>query len=179
MSSVRVYGEQRDLSFFLYEKHLANKFFAAHVRAQKMGITADVLTRDSQTSSGYWEIVQDSLADLVRIQLGRCYDKEGHPDLYNYVRGLRGGAVWQVAFPNLFVTLAPAEWRITLPYFLQPYMKNICAGSYLITLHIFYLTCTVWAFLAARTGNRWFTVLEWVKKTEYQGRGTEHSHIAA
>ena len=25
----------------------------------------------------------------------------------------------------------------------------------------------------------WFTVLEWVKKTEYQGRGTEHSHIAA
>ena len=28
-------------------------------------------------------------------------------------------------------------------------------------------------------GNRWFTVLEWVKKTEYQGRGTEHTHIAA
>ena len=87
--------------------------------------------------------MQDSLADLVRIQLGRCYDKEGHPDLYNYVRGLRGGAVWQVAFPNLFITLAPAEWRIPLPYFLEPYKKNICAGAYLITLHIFYLTCTV------------------------------------
>ena len=28
-------------------------------------------------------------------------------------------------------------------------------------------------------GNRWFTVLESVKKTEYQGRGTEHTHIAA
>ena len=82
------------------------------------------------------EIVQDSLADLVRIQLGRCYDKEGHPDSYNYVRGLRGGAVWQVAFPNLFITLAPAEWRISLPYFLEPCKKNICAGSYLITLHI-------------------------------------------
>ena len=123
--------------------------------------------------------MQDSLADLVRIQLARCHDKEGHPDLYNYVRGLRGGAVWQVAFPNLFITLAPAEWRFPLPYFLHPYKKNICAGSYMITLHIFYLTCCIWAFLASRLGNRWFTVFEWVKKTEYQGRGTEHSHIAA
>ena len=82
------------------------KHFAAHSRAQRFGITADILTRDSQGSAGYWEIVQDSLADLVRIQLGRCYDKEGHPDLYNYVRGLRGGAVWQVAFPNLFTCLS-------------------------------------------------------------------------
>ena len=178
-SGVRVYGESNHLAFFLYEKQLAMKYFAAHSRAQRLGITADILTRDSQGAAGYWEIVQDSLADLVRIQLGRCYDKEGHPGLYNYVRGLRGGAVWQVAFPNLFITLAPAEWRIPLPYFLEPYKKNICAGAYLITLHIFYLTCTVWAFLAARSGNRWFTVLEWVKKTEYQGRGTEHSHIAA
>ena len=97
------------------------------------GVTADVITRDSQGSSGYWEIVQDSLADLIRIQQGRCYDKEGHPDLYNYVRGLRGGAVWLVAFPNLFIPLALAEWRFPLPYFLQPYKKNICAGSYLIT----------------------------------------------
>ena len=146
-SGVRVYGESNHLAFFLYEKQLAMKYFAAHTRAQRFGITADILTRDSQGSAGYWEIVQDSLADLVRIQLGRCYDKEGHPDLYNYVRGLRGGAVWQVAFPNLFITLAPAEWRFPLPYFLQPYKKNICAGSYLITLHIFYLTCTIWAFL--------------------------------
>ena len=178
-SGVRAYGESHHLAFFLYEKQLAMKYFAAHTRAQKFGITADILTRDSQGSAGYWEIVQDSLADLVRIQLSRCYDKDAHPDLYHYVRGLRGGAVWQVAFPNLFITLAPAEWKFPLPYFLEPYKKNVCAGSYLITLHIFYLTCTVWNFLAARTGNKWFTVLEWVKKTEYQGRGTEHTHIAA
>ena len=178
-SGVRVYGENNKLAFFLYEKQLAMKYFGAHTRAQRLGITADILTRDSQGSAGYWEIVQDSLADLVRIQLGRCFDKEGHPDLYHYVRGMRGGAVWQVAFPNFFLTLAPAEWRFPLPYFLVPYKKNICAGSYLITLHIYYLTCTIWSFLAGRMGNRWFTVLESVKKTEYQGRGTEHTHIAA
>ena len=60
-------------------------------QGQRYGLTADVMTRHSQASAGYWEIVQDSLSDLVRIQLGRCYDKEGHPDLYNYVRGRRAG----------------------------------------------------------------------------------------
>ena len=31
LSGVRVYGEQRDLTFFLYEKQLASKYFNAHV----------------------------------------------------------------------------------------------------------------------------------------------------
>ena len=31
LSSVRLYGEQRDLPFFLYEKQLASKYFNAHV----------------------------------------------------------------------------------------------------------------------------------------------------
>ena len=78
LSSARVYGEQRDLPFFLYEKHLANKYFNAQVRAKSLGVTADVMTRDSQASTGYWEIVQDSLADLVRIMLVRCYDDKNY-----------------------------------------------------------------------------------------------------
>ena len=41
LSSVRVYGEQRDLPFFLYEKYLAAKFFTAECRAQQMGVTGD------------------------------------------------------------------------------------------------------------------------------------------
>ena len=90
LSSVRVYGEQRDLPFFLYETHLAQKYFQAHVRAKRLGVTADVLTRDSQTSTGYWDIVQDSLADLVRIMLRRCYDQENYPELYHHCRDLRG-----------------------------------------------------------------------------------------
>ena len=53
LSSVRVYGEQRDLSFFLYERYLANKFFSAQVRAKRMNVTADIMARDSQVSSGY------------------------------------------------------------------------------------------------------------------------------
>ena len=50
------------------------KYLAAHTRAQRFGITADILTRDSQGSAGYWEIVQDSLADLDRP---RVADRHG------------------------------------------------------------------------------------------------------
>ena len=51
LSSVRVYGEQRDLAFFLYERQMAGKFFNAQVRTKRVGLTADVLMRDSQSSS--------------------------------------------------------------------------------------------------------------------------------
>ena len=122
LSSVRAYGEHRDLTFFLHEKHLASKYFHAQVRAQRLGVTADVLTRDSQTSAGYWEIVQDALADLVRVMLSRCYDQNGYPELYKNCRGLRG-EVWMCAYPNLFLTIAPAEW--TFPHLDQPIRKRL------------------------------------------------------
>ena len=36
----------------------------------------------SSLPSGYWEFVQDSLADLMRIMLVRCFDAEGHPEVF-------------------------------------------------------------------------------------------------
>ena len=156
LSSVRVYAEQRDLAFFLYEKHLAMMFFSAHTRAQRMGITGDVMARDSQVSAGYWEIVQDSLADLVRIMLGRCYDEKNHKQLYDHVRGLRG-QVWLCAYPNLFITIAPAEWKFFRPYFLQPYLQCVWAGAYLMALHMYFLVrsmCFSWQ-AATATSSSW------------------------
>ena len=58
-----------------------------------MGVTADVMARDSQTSTGYWEVVQDALAFLVRSMLVRCYDEKNYSQLYEHVRNLRG-QVW-------------------------------------------------------------------------------------
>ena len=135
LSEVRLYGEHRDLPFFLYEKHLAHKYFAAQSLGQRKGVTADVLARDSQTSSGYWEIVQDALADLVRIMLVRCYDEQNYPQLYEHVRNLRG-QVWLCAFPNLFITIAPAEWKFPRPYYLEPYANCVFAGAYIMALHM-------------------------------------------
>lgn len=155
LSSVRVYAEQRDLSFFLYEKQIAMKFFAAHTRSQRMNVTADVMTRDSQSSAGYWEIVRDALADLVRIMLLRCFDEKNHKQLYDGVRDMRG-QLWLCAFPNLFITIAPAEWTFPRPYFLDVYSNCVFAGAYLMSLHMYCLVRCVWLFLANRWGNRCF-----------------------
>ena len=43
----------------------------------------------------------------------------------------------------------------------------------------YYLVRCMWLFLATRYGHQFFEVFEWVCKTEYQGRGTPHWHIAA
>ena len=37
LSEIRLYGEHRDLPFFLYEKHLAHKYFAAQSLGQRKG----------------------------------------------------------------------------------------------------------------------------------------------
>ena len=178
-SEVRAYAENPDLAFFLYETQLARKFFHAHSRGQKLGVTADVLMRHSQVTSGYWEIVRDALADLVRVQMAKCHDREGHPDLYKAVRDAHGDASWMVAFPNLFITIAPAEWRFPLPYWMEPYRTCLSGGAYLIGLHMYFLVLSMWGFLSNRFGHRWFRVLEYAVRTEYQGRGTPHWHICA
>ena len=159
LSSVRAYGEDRDLSFFMYEKSLATTYFNANVRAQKLGVTADVMARDSQASAGYWEIVRDALADLVRIMLHRCYDAVNYKQLYNHVRNLRGEEVWLCAFPNLFITIAPAEWTFPRPYFLEPYKEYISGCAYMMALHMYYLVRCIWGLLSSRFGLRFFIVL--------------------
>ena len=159
MSNVRAYAEDRGLTFFLYEKALAQKFFNAQVRAQKLGAPADVMTRGSQASAGYWEIVRDALSDLVRIMLIRCYDEANHKQLYDHVRDLRG-QVWLCAFPNLFITIAPAEWSFPRPYLLKPYKDYISGCGYIMALHMYYLVRSMWGMLSNKFGHRFFIVLE-------------------
>jgi len=48
-----------------------------------------------------------------------------------------------------------------------------------MALHMYYLVRCVWMFLVNRFGHKFFIVFEWCMKTEYQGRGTPHWHIAA
>ena len=133
---MRRYAEHRDLAFFMYEKHLASTYFAAHCRAKDFGVTADVMARTSQLTAGYWEIAQDALVDVVRLMMQRCNDAEGYPELFKYVHGLHGQP-YLCGVPNLFITIAPAEWRFPKPYFPEPYAKVIFAGAYLMALHMF------------------------------------------
>ena len=80
--------------------------------------------------------MRDALADLARIMLARCFDEENHKPLYGQVRGVRGD-LWLCAFPNVFITIAPAEWTFPRPYFLEAYLRCVFAGAYLMALHMF------------------------------------------
>ena len=151
---------------FLKDKNMYYKAFLDHQKAL-LG-----------SYSGYWEIVRDALANLVSIMMDRCYDEINHKQLYDHVRGLRG-QVWLCAFPNLFITIAPAEWTFPRPYFMEPYLDCVFASAYIMALHMFFLVRCIWGLLANRWGHRFFLVFEYVVKTEYQGRGTLHPHIAA
>merc|ERR1712015_532482 len=109
----------------------------------------------------------------------RCYGSVNHKQLYNHVRGLRGEEVLLCAFPNLFITIAPAEWTFPRPYFLEPYKQYITGCADIMALHMYYLVRSIWGLLSNRFGHRLFIVLEYSMKSEYQGRGTSHWHIAA
>ena len=62
---------------------------------------------------------------------------------------------------------------------MQPYVNCVFAGAYIMALHMFCVVRCIWGLLANRWGHRFFVVYEYVVKTEYQGRGTPHWHIAA
>lgn len=109
-----------------------------------------------------------------------CHDRESFPHLYDRVRGFRGEAAL-VAFPNLFITITAAEWKFPRPHFLRPYVAAgyLYAGAYLLALHMHWLVRSVWGLLANAFGHKFFIVMEWVVRLEYQGRCTPHWHIAA
>ena len=118
-------------SFFSHcEMYVISTVVISHCR--KYG---DVMARDSQASAGYWEIVQDALADVVRVMLSRCFDAEKYPQLAAHCRNLRG-ELWVCAFPNLFVTVAPAEWKFQMPYFIHAYINWVVGGAYIMSLHM-------------------------------------------
>ena len=100
--------------------------------------------------------------------------------LHSRVRGFRGQAAL-IAFPNLFLTITSAEWKFPRPYWLRPYISAgfVYSCAYLFALHMHWLVMCVWGFLSNIFGHKFFIVLEWVVRLEYQGRCTPHWHIAA
>ena len=113
----------------LHERHLAQTYYSALVRSKDFGVTADVMARSSQLSCGFWDATQDALADLVRIITNCCCDVGGaYPELHQHSQSLSGQAT-VCGFPNLFITIAPAEWKVYRPHLLEPYVNCMFAGA--------------------------------------------------
>ena len=111
-------------------------------------------------------------------------DSPDHPRLYAHVHG--GREERSMAYPNVFITIAPAEWRFPLHYEVFQHWKHNEAHTHpqdlsriqgLLTMHLHNVLVTVLGGILK--DKDWFDeVYEHVIRVEFQERGTLHVHIA-
>ncbi|CAK0880619.1 unnamed protein product, partial [Prorocentrum cordatum] len=151
-SRCRTYGDAEavpDLAFLLYDMVTAQRISASIAIAERQGITPDVVADNSSTSESYWR--------------------------HEQLRGQRR------AFPNLFITIAPAEWKVLLhePLFADwkaADRMSACQG--MLSEHIYDQLYD--GMKQILRPNEFFEeVFDYVIRLEFQGRKTEHIHIAA
>ena len=85
------------------------------------------------------------------------------------------------AFPNLFITVAPAEWKVLLhqPLFADwKAADRISACQGLLSEHIYDIFYDAMKQIL-RPNDYFDCVFDYVIRLEFQGRKTEHIHIAA
>ena len=82
--------------------------------------------------------------------------------------------------PNIFITVSPAEWHFPLPWgVLGRYGACLHRGLGMLALHMFNIVTKFMVLYIFADGVFFSTVLAHVVRTEYQGRGTPHWHLAA
>lgn len=165
MSRCLDYEEDHDLHAFLYDCYMARRITSVVAMADKQRIAPDRAASKMQNFEEFWHTERAKLEDMCR-----------------QMRGL----------PNLFLTIAPAEWRVQHHRGLQHWRKvhnKLSEGAPLMTLH---LHRTIGEFLAKvllRRGARDESdpgrkagleeVFEYSLRYEFQDRGTLHVHVVA
>ena len=114
----------------------------------------------------------------------RCEDADNYPELWAYCHA---GQPRALAYPNVFITIAPAEWEFPLhiplfhawkkPVDFPTNPRDLSDVQGPLTLHIYNVLMAVVTQLLG--SDEFFDkVWEHVIRGEFQGRGTLHIHIA-
>jgi len=127
-------------------------------------------------SESYWRHEQDISADMLRQMRLRC-DDPAEEVLYNYCHTL--GTEQHLWAPNFFITIAPAEWKVQMPTFLEDLFKadKISEASGMVALHFYHILHVLMKEVLL-PGNFFEHVFHYCIRTEFQGRGTVHIHVA-
>ena len=110
-----------------------------------------------------------------------CRESSAGDEIHNYQNCLLFSTVGtSLEFPNLFITIAPAEWKFPMHCSAQAYYpdrgQDIAAFS---TIHMYRLIRDTMEAMLLENSSQWFTkVFHYVIRLEYQQRGTIHFHIA-
>ena len=105
------YNMDPKLIFLLHDMALSRSTIATITVAEQRGLSPEVLADNRKQSEAYWRHEQDYLCDIVRQMARRCCDAEKHPNLWAYCHA---SVPRSLAYPNVFITIAPAEWMFPL-----------------------------------------------------------------
>ena len=179
LSPCAAYVMQPLLTFLLYDIGMARRLTLALSVADKRGFSGEIATDHYTDSESYWRHEQDISCDMVRQMSILCdvVPAEGvDPTIYEFCHNETEPG--RLAFPNHFITIAPAEWLFPLPAWLQDLAAtNLSDISGVVALHTYHvLMVTLTAILRE---NVWFSsVFHYCIRVEFQGRGTIHVHVA-
>ena len=106
--------------------------------------SAEIATDHYTDSESYWRHEQDFSCDGVRQMSALC-DVEpvqgADRTIYDFCH--KPSAPARIAYPNHFITIAPAEWLFPMPAWLQDLTaNNLSDVSGLVALHIYHVLMT-------------------------------------
>ena len=151
-SRVADYSCDFKLQCLIYDIYLARSIYGAVKTAEDHGACPDAITGTNRKFDSYWLQQREVLVDRCRL----------------------------LGYPNLFITIAPAEWAYPLHSALLGAYKseqriNECQG--LLTIHL-HRTLLATMDDILRT-SQWFTMKDYSLRVEFQARGTLHIHLCA
>ena len=167
--------------FYLHDCFFARMLLSKMTVAEQHGVTPDITADSTVQSESYWRHEQDITADIVRQMHHLCRESVAGDEISTYQNSLLFH--WcdtSLEFPNLFVTIAPAEWKFPMHCSAQAYYPDrghdMAAFS---AIHMYQLVRDTMEAMLNESNSRWFTkVFHYIIRLEYQQRGTIHFHIA-
>ena len=179
LSPCVAYIMQPLLTFLLYDIGMARRLTCALSVAGKHGFSREIVTDHYTDSESYWRHEQDISCDMVRQMSVLCDvvpEDDADRTIYEFCHNETSPG--RLAFPNFFITIAPAEWLFPLPAWLQDLVVgNLSDVSGVVALHVYHVLMV--SLKGILREGMWFSsVFHYCIRIEFQGRGTIHVHVA-
>ena len=181
LSRCKAYEQEFHLIFYLHDAFFARMLTTKMNVADRQGVTVDITADSSIQSESYWRHEQDITADIVRQMSLLCRRSVPGDEIHAYQNSLMfQGHDTPLEFPNLFITISPAEWKhpkhcSAKAYYPHRGHDTACFSS----IHMYELIRGTMLTILTEANSEWFTkVFHYVMRLEFQKRGTLHFHIA-
>ena len=202
-SRVRSYEADFELFSLLYDISLARQLSAVVAVADKQKMAPEAATANMQNFSAFWEREAQKLEDMCRqqkiLEVQRRADEESELRRLDKELGqkqLRYVEEPATGMPNLFFTIAPAEWKFNWNRAMLQWTKeegfSESEAQAVMTLHLNHVIGSILREVVLKKGagltDEWSTerraagideVYEYSFRWEFQARGTLHVHVVA